>query len=470
MKKIIFYLIVLAGISCQGYAQSFCATTDATPNLLQQIPSARLAAPSNNYVLRIFVHVIRRSNGTGGQSQADVTQGLNTVVADFASHGICVSLLGSDEIWNDTYYNMSSFSRDLNGDGKFDNFSPNSHSNAIDLYLLGPDGNMQSGVAANIGATALALGGFLFGSNLVSSHVLSHELGHCLGLYHTFQGTCGGGCRELVNGSNCTSCGDYVCDTPADPTVFQGNADCSWNGNSCTGSTVDANGQPYNPAMNLIMGYVAPTCMQLFTNGQGERMRTMIANSSLLQGVTVPNTLTVNNVTIGAGVTRLYDVLNYLTAQNVLVNSGGSLTLRAGQDIVLTNGFQAASGSSFHAYMDNACSTIDQPNAARKSITGIPPQQSGNTEISEPGALTADIYPNPVNGVANIIVNAGEARFIEVKAISASGVLLKSMKYPVTVKGAQRIQWDVSGFAQGIYVIQISDGTRVINKKVIKSN
>src|SRR5438105_10817675 len=188
MKKIIFYFIVLISISCQVHAQSFCATPGTAPDLLQQISSSALTVPSNNYVLRIFEHVMRRSNGTGGQSQADVTQGLTTVVADYAPQGICVSLLGSDEIWNDGYYNMGFPAIDGNGDGKFDNFSPNSHGNAIDIYLFGTDGNIQGGLAANIPATALVLGGVAFGSNLASSHVLSHELGHCMGLFHTFHG------------------------------------------------------------------------------------------------------------------------------------------------------------------------------------------------------------------------------------------------------------------------------------------
>src|SRR5581483_5648418 len=106
MKKIILYSIIGICISCQVRAQSICATPGNTPDLLQQLPPTRLAVASSNYVMRIFIHVIRRSNGTGGQGQADVAQGLNTVVADYAPQGICVSLMGSDEIWNDTYYNM----------------------------------------------------------------------------------------------------------------------------------------------------------------------------------------------------------------------------------------------------------------------------------------------------------------------------------------------------------------------------
>jgi len=196
-------------------------------------------------------------------------------------------------------------------------------------------------------------------------------------------------------------------------------------------------------------------------------MRSIIANTTLLQNVTVPNTLTINNVTIGSGTTTLYDVLNDLTAQTVVVNSGGSLTLRAGQSVTLTTGFEATTGSYFDAHTDAACSTIDQPNAARKAGTTTT-QNNSNTSTST--EWTADIYPNPAIGMVNIVVTTNETHSIDVKAISASGVVTKTMKYPVAVKGAQRIQWDVSGFAPGIYIIQISDGTHVTNKKVIKLN
>jgi hypothetical protein len=290
-----------------------------------------------------------------------------------------------------------------------------------------------------------------------------------MGLFHTFHGLCEpGGCPELVNGSNCTTCGDFVCDTPPDPQEFATNSNCSWTGSTCTGSPVDANGAPYNPAMNLIMAYIPPNCMQLFTNGQGTRMRSIIANSSLLQGVTVPNTLTVSNVIINTGVTTLYDVLNNLTTQNVTINSGGRLTLRAGQEIDLTASFEAANGSFFEGYIDDACSTIDQANSARKALTQTSP--NAPTIINDAAESSIHIYPNPVTDVVNISINANTTGFVQVKAISASGVVLKTKKYPVITKGMQQIQLDVSDFAHGIYVIQISDGAKVINKKVIKLN
>lgn len=474
MKKIIFFCLLLTGALTESHAQSFCGTPGNTPDFLQQIPSSAFTVPSSNYVLRVFTHIMRRSNGTGGQTQADVNTGLAIAAADFEAQGICLSLLGGDEIWNDTYYAYSfgSLVLDGNGDGKFDNFSPNSHANAIDIYLYPSDGNMAGGLTAHIVGTALVLGGNFNGINLVPSHVLAHELGHAAGLYHTFHGLCNGegGCAELVNGSNCTTCGDFVCDTPPDPQVFEANANCTWNGVTCTGVNHDANGQAYNPAMNLIMAYVPPNCMTTFTNGQGTRMRSSIANSALLQGITVPNSLTISSLNVASGVTQLYDVLNDLTAQtSVTVQAGGSLTLQAGESVTLNPGFTANSSSTFAATIVNTCSTLGQNNSARH-ITPVSTASLSQELTTPTSGFTANVYPNPVSNLLSIDITAAASKSVEVKALSTAGVNLKTVKYAVAGKITQHFSFDVSGFAAGVYFIQISDGTQIITEKIIKAN
>ncbi len=105
--------------------------------------------------------------------------------------------------------------------------------------------------------------------NAMSSQVgrtVTHESGHWLGLYHTFQDGCVGGTT-----ANCASQGDRVCDTPplADATY---------------GCPSDATNTCSNDVPNLpdnihnYMDYVDGTCMNMFTAGQVSRVNSQVAS------------------------------------------------------------------------------------------------------------------------------------------------------------------------------------------------
>lgn len=81
----------------------------------------------------------------------------------------------------------------------------------------------------------------------------THEVGHWLGLFHTFQGGCDG-------------IGDQVDDTQDHPNP---NFGCPNFGASCN--------PPASSPVRNFMNYVDDPCMDHFTVGQGERMRAIVA-------------------------------------------------------------------------------------------------------------------------------------------------------------------------------------------------
>jgi PKD repeat protein len=111
------------------------------------------------------------------------------------------------------------------------------------------------------------------GTATAGDRTLTHEIGHCLNLLHTFQSGCG---------SSCQSTGDRVCDTPPVATSTQG---CNRSQNSCSN---DASGTSdyTTDVVDQIENYMSyDDCQNMFSIGQNARMQNVFTNFSQLQNL-----------------------------------------------------------------------------------------------------------------------------------------------------------------------------------------
>ena len=113
-------------------------------------------------------------------------------------------------------------------------------------------GTNQDGVVIHYGSLP---GGYISGYNLGGT--APHEVGHYLGLYHTFQGGCDTG--------TCSASGDLVCDTPAEATPTSG---CPDGKDTCPAAGLDP--------INNYMDYSTDICYTNFTSGQDTRMNQIV--------------------------------------------------------------------------------------------------------------------------------------------------------------------------------------------------
>lgn len=122
-------------------------------------------------------------------------------------------------------------------------------------YALGPSvhGSIKDGIVVEAGLT---------GNTSENTSTLIHEMGHYLGLYHTFEG----GCKN----DDCMIDGDKVCDTPPDASTAS--AICNDKINSCTTDTRSGFSSDQFDMITNFMDYGAAFCKIQFTQGQKQRM------------------------------------------------------------------------------------------------------------------------------------------------------------------------------------------------------
>jgi hypothetical protein len=286
LKKILLsHLLFLMGVISSSAQSNLCGTK--SPDKLRHVTPDMMRNPAMDdpIMIRLFVHICANSDGSGAVVSADsVRIALAFIENFFEPHGICFILGGIDQVNNTDLVSVDDDDEDL----LLQYLIPG----CIDIFVhdqLFIDGESFGGRSWDIPNTYMSItNNHMNGTN----HPLcAHELGHCLGLYHTHEDTGG---SELVNRtgicSNCSIAGDLLCDTPADPYI---DGDLNNHVTNCvyTGSAEDACDESFAPDVLNIMSYAPVACWDYFTNQQGARMRSFALNDSDLEECVSPSSV-----------------------------------------------------------------------------------------------------------------------------------------------------------------------------------
>ena len=212
-------------------------------------------------VINVYFHVITNTTGQGAPTTQQISSQIAVLNAAYSNQGFQFNLVSVDTSANDTWFTAGP---GTTAETEMKTALRQGTADDLNFYTSNPGGGLlgwatfpssYASASSKDGVVCLYSslpGGAAAPYNLGDTG--THEVGHWLGLYHTFQGGCA---RQADTG------GDLVGDTAAEKSSAFG---CPTGRDTCTAIA------GLDPITNF-MDYTDDACMFTFTAGQASRMQ-----------------------------------------------------------------------------------------------------------------------------------------------------------------------------------------------------